>query len=413
MLKSKNNFENILIFFFSIYPVSFLIGNLFINLSIIIISTIYLVGIFLKKIKFKVNDKFFILLLFFFITLLINLIFTNNISLSYQRVVKFIFIIFFVLAYRNLILLENNQLNYVYKFWSLIFIIVCIDLIFEFFSGFNIFGLKSHVPGRLGGFTGSESVIGNYFSAFVLLTLSFFYRNYYNNKILSIFIVIILISIAFLIGERSNFIKTLIIISLFVFFIYKFNLKHKLFSIILLVFCFALFLNFNESYKIRYIKQPLDILKSNPQKDVVGISSPLEIYGAHFKVAKEIFKDNPIFGVGIKNFRIESFDKKYEGILGLSEKWTGGSTHPHQIHYEFLSETGIFGYLCFLIFIILSIYWSFKSYIVTKNVYQFSAMLFVIVNLIPLLPSGSFFTTYSSGLFWINYAIMVGYVKKY
>ena len=133
MLKSKNIFENILIFFFSIFPVSFLIGNLFINLSIIIISTIYLVGIFLKKIKFKVNDKFFILLLFFFITLLINLIFTNNISLSYPRVIKFIFIIFFVLAYRNLILLENNQLNYVYKFWSLIFTIVCIDLIFEFF----------------------------------------------------------------------------------------------------------------------------------------------------------------------------------------------------------------------------------------------------------------------------------------
>ena len=91
MLKSKNNFENILIFFFSIFPVSFLIGNLFINLSIIIISTIYLVGIFLKKIKFKVNDKFFILLLFFFITLVINLIFTNNISLSYPRVIKFIF----------------------------------------------------------------------------------------------------------------------------------------------------------------------------------------------------------------------------------------------------------------------------------------------------------------------------------
>ena len=385
MLKSKNNFENILIFFFSIFPVSFLIGNLFINLSIIIISTIYLVGILLKKIKFKVNDKFFILLLFFFITLVINLIFTNNISLSYPRVIKFIFIIFFVLAYRNLILLENNQLNYVYKFWSLIFTIVCIDLIFEFFSGFNIFGLKSHIPGRLGGFTGSELVIGNYFSAFVLLTLSFFYRNYYNKKILNIFIAIILILISFLIGERSNFIKTLIIICLFVFFIYEFNLKHKLFSIILLVCCFALFLNLNENYKIRYIKQPLNILKSNSQYGAQ--------YGSHVKVSKEIFKDNPIFGVGIKNFRVESFDKKYEGILGLSEKWTGGSTHPHQIHYEFLSETGIFGYLSFLIFIILSIYWSFKSYIITKNVYQISAMLFVIVNILSLLPSGSFFTT--------------------
>ena len=56
MLKSKNNFENILIFFFSIFPVSFLIGNLFINISIIIISTIYLVGIFLKKIKYQKEE---------------------------------------------------------------------------------------------------------------------------------------------------------------------------------------------------------------------------------------------------------------------------------------------------------------------------------------------------------------------
>ena len=32
-------------------------------------------------------------------------------------------------------------------------------------------------------------------------------------------------------------------------------------------------------------------------------------YGAHRNVAKEIFLDNPIFGVGIKNFRFESFLK--------------------------------------------------------------------------------------------------------
>ena len=37
-------------------------------------------------------------------------------------------------------------------------------------------------------------------------------------------------------------------------------------------------------------------------------------YVAQFKVAEEIFKDNIFFGVGIKNFRVESFSDKYDNI---------------------------------------------------------------------------------------------------
>jgi len=88
-----------------------------------------------------------------------------------------------------------------------------------------------------------------------------------------------------------------------------------------------------------------------------------------------------------------------------------GSTHPHQIHLEFLSETGLFGYSIFLIFIILSIFLSIKSNLKNKNVFQFSGILFVIFSLLPLIPTGSFFSTYSSGLFWINYSLMVGYIR--
>ena len=62
--------------------------------------------------------------------------------------------------------------------------------------------------------------------------------------------------------------------------------------------------------------------------------------------------------------------------------------------------------------IFISLYLSFESYKKNKNVYQFSGMLFVLINLIPLLPSGSFFSTYGAGLFWINYSIMVGYLNK-
>ena len=410
MLNAKISFQNALIFLFSIFPISFLIGNLFINLSIIIISIVYLLGVFFKKVEFKINDKFFLLLIFFFITLLINLFFSNDISLSYPRVLKFFFIIFFVLAYRYLIYLDNNELNYLYKLWSLTFAIVCVDLIFEFFVGFNLLGSKSYIPGRLAGFMGgktkydSELVIGNYFFAFALLSLSYFYKNYSKNKILNMSLAIILILISFFIGERSNFAKTIIVISLFIFFIYELNIKQKFFSIMFIVCFFTVFLNLNPNYKIRYVDQQIKTLKANSFK---CISSN---HCAHYKVAINIFKDNPFFGVGIKNFRIESFDNKYKILK--NKNWTGGTTHPHQIHLELLSETGIIGYLSFLIFIFFSIYFSFKSYLLTKNIYQFSAILFIVASLIPFLPSGSFFTTYSSGLFWINYAIMIGHTKK-
>jgi O-antigen ligase len=212
-----------------------------------------------------------------------------------------------------------------------------------------------------------------------------------------------------LIGERSNFIKTTIIITLFIFFIYDIKLKFKLLSIPIIFLIFFSVLSLNENYKLRYFIQ----ISKIHNKNIYGISSYLEnsTYGAHYKVAEEIFKDNPFFGVGIKNFRVESYSDKYHN---LDHKFNDrrGNTHPHQLHYELLAETGLFGYLSFMIFILISFYLFFKSYKKNKNIYQFSGMLFVLINLAPLLPSGSFFSTYGAGLFWINYSIMIGYLSK-
>jgi len=128
-------------------------------------------------------------------------------------------------------------------------------------------------------------------------------------------------------------------------------------------------------------------------------------YGAHRNSAKEIFLDNPLFGVGIKNFRIESRNKKYND----EEKHMLGANHPHELYYEFLSETGIFGFSCFLIFILSSIVLSIKNYLRKRNIYQLSGIIVVIISILPVLPIGSFFATNTSSIFWINYAIMMGY----
>ena len=111
---------------------------------------------------------------------------------------------------------------------------------------------------------------------------------------------------------------------------------------------------------------------------------------------------------GIKNFRVESANKKYDD-LEHKKNHLRISNHPHELYYEFLSETGLFGLICFLIFILTSIIISLKSLAQNKNIYQFSAILFVIVSILPILPTGSFLATYASSIFWINFAIMMGY----
>ena len=104
------------------------------------------------------------------------------------------------------------------------------------------------------------------------------------------------------------------------------------------------------------------------------------------------------------------FLRKNIGVRIIPYKSKMGYTH--QVHYELLSETGLFGYISFMLFIILSIFISLKNYLLHKNNFQLSAIIIVSVSMIPLLPSGSIYSTFAGGLFWLNYAIMVAYNKK-
>ena len=406
--QNKSFVEKLLFFSFSIYPISFLIGNFIINLFLAIFFLSFVIGLFYNKFKIDNQNKILLyILLFLFTSLIINLIFSNNFNLTFPRVLKFILIIGSILSFNQLIIsYTEKELNSLYKIWAIIFFIVILDLIFELIFKSNIIGLSSKIPGRLSSFTGKEMIIGHYFSAFCLIVMTYIHLNFKKITI-GFFVALLFIVLSFLIGERSNFIRTLIILSAFIFFIYDIKLRYKILSFSTIILLFFSILILNEDYKNRYFVQFSKVLAKN------GISFYLDnsFYGAHYKVAYEIFKDNPLFGVGIKNFRIESFSEKYEN-LDHSEPERRGNTHPHQVHYELLAETGLFGYITFMIFILVSFYFFLKSYKKNKNIYQFSGMLFVLINLVPLLPSGSFFSTYSAGLFWINYSIMVGYIGK-
>ena len=407
-LKSDNSLDNLLFFFFSIYPITFLLGNFAINLFLFIFNFLLILGFFKNCYNYKVLNKYILYLLFFlFLSFVINLIFSNNFHLTYPRVLKFILIIGSILSFKQLLLgFKSTEINKLYKIWSIIFVIVIFDIIFELIFKINVIGLKSFMPGRVASFSGNELNIGHFFSAFSLIFMSFVYVNYKNIS-LNLIIGILLITISFLIGERSNFIKTLLIISAFIFLIHQIKVRYKILSFSSLIIFFIIMLNLNPGYKLRYLDQFTKVLT----KEGINHYFDNTVYGAHYNVAKEIFKDNKFFGVGIKNFRIESFSNKYAD-LDHKQNNRRANTHPHQVHYEFLAETGLVGYFSFALFVCFSFYLAIKNYIKSRNLFQLSAIFYVLISLLPLLPSGSFFSTYTSSLFWLNYAIMVGYIRN-
>ena len=434
MIKYALNFFNkiqttekyflILILFF---PISLILGNLIININFLLIFIIFLIDLSLNKNFSFIKDKIFILLIVFFLSLLVNLNFSIDPIISLPRILKILAVICMFLFLRRMIAKYDNDFeNILFGSWAILFSILIIDIIFEIIFGFNTVGIKSIIPGRIASFFGNELVIGSFFLSFATIyiaTIAKFSKTNINFKL--IVLIIFLIFLSFLIGERSNFIKFFLVSIFLLFFVIKLSFKIKIFSS-LIIFCILfLSLNYFQDIKYRYYKQQIknfqaetkELNKADSQNMLIDTKDKIinfikwTKYGAHYNAAYKIFLDNPYFGVGIKHFRNESIKEKYRNE---EYKWTDerNTTHPHQIHFEFLSETGLFGYIIFIIFITTSLYLSIKNYLIHKNLFQLVAILYVLVSLLPLLPSGSFFSTYPSSLFWLNYSIMVSYIKK-
>ena len=86
--------------------------------------------------------------------------------------------------------------------------------------------------------------------------------------------------------------------------------------------------------------------------------------------------------------------------------------HPHQIYLEFISEHGLFGTTIILYVIFFILYQNIKIYKKNKNIIHLSSILFVAQTFLPLIPSGSFFASWTATVFWLNFAIMLTFAKR-
>ena len=415
-------FNKISIFLFTLLPISLILGNFAINLNILIIDILTIYICFIKKNWDWTKEKFFKLLIIFYIFIIFNSLYsyyfsTHETNSGLIRSLTFIKFIIFAYSFKILVA-DSTTLKKIMIYWSCIIAVVIFDIFFESIFGNNILGNESPDKSRIISFFKNETVVGSLILCFGYTIATYYLSQSLKIKNKVIFnLLLLLIPITILItGERSNFIKSLIIFSLIIIFInqQKLVLRKKNFTILILI-SFLSLIYFNPTVydkQTEFFKRVININKTeNESIEKSNFFNRFQNikYFAHYDVALKIFKEYPLFGVANKNFRHECHNKKY-----FDEKIRMSivrcSTHPHQIHFELLSEHGVVGYLFFLIMMFTGLKVIYRNYTATKNILYLSSLIYLIIFLIPVLPSGSFFSTYNGTLFWVIFSI--GNIKK-
>lgn len=409
----KNLPENLLtISIISLLPISIIIGNLIFQLNLVIIIVLFLFHLVRSKNQINIfEDKdeikiFFIILIY----LVINTLISKDWTLSIRR--NFLYFEFFLIVLALRYFLSNKEvLKKVIFNWFIIICIVSFDIFFEYNFGFNTLGFTNETgyTGRIASFFKDELIVGSFILSFAIPIFSFFYIN--NKFKLSLLFILITTVAIFLSGERASSLKMLLSLMLiFIFWDYKNYLKkYVILTLILATVLISLNPKIKETNFVRndiihrYISTTLNIISADNSKSLKqNLMASRYLNQGVFSF--EIFKNNIFFGVGNKNY----FEACRKYVIGYEKNHC--YTHAHQTYYELISEHGLIGSLIILICLGYLIFFYGINNLNKKDRKKLNILrIYLILAFIPLIPSGSFFSSYISSLFWINYTFYTIY----
>ena len=432
---NNNILNSYFLLLFSFIPASIIVGSAVSLGNILLIDFSFILLILYKKNYKFLSNKTVKLIIFFCLYLIFNSIISKDFSMGANRNLGFIRFFILFLAF-NYFFYNKNFLSKVMVVWIITLFILSLDTHIEGIFGQNIVGYGEAYGERIVSFFKDEPIVGGYINGFYLIIIGYLFylnKNISNkNKYKYIILIfsIFFITAIILTGERSNTIKAVCGFFLFYFFNDFFKFKQKIFSILLLILMFIFLYNTSDFLKIRYggqfFKPIISIFQFNNQfkkefnKD--GDNTVMTYYGdtsmddrqkaikanlyVHlYRSGFEVFKKYPIFGVGNKNYRVET-------CINQKNPKYSCNTHPHQVYFEFLSEHGFIGSLILLFILFNLIFSKIKIILNSKNYLQLGCLIFLITSFIPLLPSGAFFADYNLTIFWVNLSIMYSIEKK-
>ena len=400
---------------FSFIPISIIVGPAVSLINILLIDFSFIFLIFYKKDYKFLSNKAVKFIIFLCLYLIFNSIISKDFSMSANRNFGFIRFGILFLAF-NYFFYNKDFVNRVLIIWVFTLSILSLDTYIESIFGKNILGYGEAYGSRIVSFFKDEPIAGGYINGFYLIIIGYLFyikKNTINKYkyIILIFSIFFLIAII-LTGERSNAIKAIFGFLLFYFFNDFFKFKEKIFSVFFLILMFTILLNTSDFLKARYggqfLKPIVSTLQLNGkiQKNEIRANTLKDnIYIRLYQSGFEVFKKYPIFGVGNKNYRIETCSNKKKPNYICT-------THPHQLYFELLAEHGLVGGMILLFILFNLIFSKIKIILASKNYLQIGCLFFLITSFIPFLPSGAFFADYNLTIFWLNLSIMYSIGKK-
>ena len=406
------SFRRLLIF---LLPIALIIGSAFVNFILVLIFFIFVYDLIKKKnfYIFKYNWVIFFLIFWLYIVLLslFSSGFDGSLKNSFSQI-RFLTLTLFIY--------QNFNLKSYTLFFSIIFaciLFVGIDNNIQFFTGLDIFGypaegydykvrifeLKATDPyhiGRLSGPFGDELISGAFLVKLGIVVIFYLASNFQKfsnrNKFFFILLILFILQSILITGERTSSILFICLLFILLFNLISFK-KAFIVSIILTFFISLLIVNSN------FLK--------NRSNDTINILSDYKnsSYGRLASSSFHLWKKNLLFGVGLKNYRVEC-DNLIDPLP--DHKFQYCSSHPHNTFLELLSETGIFGIILYLLFIFF-FFWENNIRISKKlKANSYGLMAFILLSLVPILPSGSLFTTWNASFFWIILGIYLSLAKE-
>ena len=438
-INQKKNGEQIVALLFYAFPLSFIVGNLAISINTLLFILASLFFIRKNKLNIRFDKSVWILIIFFlyfFLSTSTQFLYPGflntkleNYPLEINPLLKSFLLFRFVLLILVVdTLLYNKKINLInFCLSSLICTsFVSFDIILQYFTGVDLFGYKNFANWNSGPF-GDELIAGSYLKNFSFFSIFFIFLKFkkiISKNFLSIFILALHLTAMLVSGNRMPLV--LFLFGCFLLILFVKNIKFAIsMGAIIFSLCFFFLSNNDKILKQRYAIFLGDINFSklfNKQKSEEIIENPDSLatmpknvvllrhsgYSRVFKTSIVMWKEQPLFGFGLKSFRVKCWNILSEDNL-KSDKPQDIScgNHPHNYYLELLSESGIIGIALIFSFFIIILKYSFYT---LKKIYRIDndelilltpVIISIILEIWPLRSSGSFFTNTNATFFWL------------
>ena len=390
------------------------------DITIVLISLLFLYYSY-KKIGWHwVKEKWFCLALIFTIYCL-----TINSAMSIEPTETLAYSLFFIrwpifaMALSYWILNDIQSLKKFFVSLAVVLFFIIFDTWWQFIFDQDIFGFEKYTADRLTGPFKNNPHVGAWIAKLVLLPPMFLIlykklklQHYKNHLTYTFFIVssILFLSV-FITGERMALL--LILANIFIMFIgialdKMFSIK-KMVILLLISFCGILFFayTFPDTTQRAYFSSIEKIFNWRTSD-----------YGLVWQSAYDVWMQSPLFGVGLHKYREACENLGIYGSSYLNAIGPGVCFHPHNISLQLLSETGIVGFIIILYNGMCSNIFIAQNFLYKKLWLSFALVFNIIFTcFLPIASNTSFFANKYGAIIWLLIGVMLAtnrlFVKKH